>query len=472
MVSQKSREVLYFKIPVFLLDLGGYVLTLFLLLKNFPSIMLQGLAPSVINVEIYIVVAISFCISISLLGIRLHERRINVSRIVWRAFLQTLCTYVVFIAIFAILYRTVPRRLLIYAFGLTLPSIIFLHLLANYGVRLIRKMGRNTRHVVIIGADENALALYRELIMGQVMTGYKVKGFFSSLENPHLPEETRYLGKVEDFFNWIQDNHPDEVYCSIPPSQHQELVNRIIQVCNNNFIEFYYVPTMDGYPHRDMAIHKFGKVSIIGLREEPLNTLWAQMIKRTFDIIISGLFLCTLYPFVVLFVWICNLITGNRGPLYFRQQRTGYGGQNFNIYKFRSMRVNAEADTVQATEDDPRKTKFGDFMRRTSIDELPQFINVLLGDMSIVGPRPHMLLHTEIYNDLIDDYMVRHLAKPGITGWAQINGCRGETKTVEEMANRVEHDIWYIEHWTPLLDIVIILKTVWQVLPGHDKQAY
>ena len=149
-----------------------------------------------------------------------------------------------------------------------------------------------------------------------------------------------------------------------------------------------------------------------------------------------------------------------------------WDGKRFYIYKFRSMKVNEESGKLQATKDDPRKTPFGSFLRKTSIDELPQFINVFISDMSIIGPRPHMEYHTELYSKLIGDYMVRHLVKPGITGWAQINGCRGETKTVEEMAARVEHDIWYIENWSMLLDVEIFFRTIWQVLPGRDKQAY
>ena len=136
------------------------------------------------------------------------------------------------------------------------------------------------------------------------------------------------------------------------------------------------------------------------------------------------------------------------------------------------MKVNDDSDKLQATKDDPRKTKFGDFLRRSSIDELPQFINVFMGDMSVIGPRPHMEYHTAMYNKLIGDYMVRHLAKPGITGWAQVNGCRGETQTVEEMKNRVEHDIWYIENWNPILDIEIFFRTIIQCFLGKDKQAY
>ena len=246
----------------------------------------------------------------------------------------------------------------------------------------------------------------------------------------------------------------------------------MIKICNDNFIEFNFVPTMDGYPHRHMNITSLGKVNLIKLREEPMNTLKCKMVKRTVDVITSLAFLCTLYPFICLFVWLGDIISGNRGPLYFKQDRTGYNGKSFVLYKFRSMKVNKDADRVQATKDDPRKTKFGNFLRKSSIDELPQFINVLKGDMSLIGPRPHMLYHTEVYSKLIGDYMVRHLAKPGITGWAQVNGCRGETKEVEDMERRVEHDIWYIEHWTPLLDIVVFFKTIIQLMPGRDKQAY
>ena len=221
-----------------------------------------------------------------------------------------------------------------------------------------------------------------------------------------------------------------------------------------------------------MNFTRFGKVNLIRLREEQMNTLKCKVVKRTVDVVSAVTFLFTLYPFICLFVWIGDMLSGNRGPLYFKQERTGYNGKSFVLYKFRSMKVNKDADRVQATKDDPRKTKFGNFLRKSSIDELPQFINVLKGDMSLIGPRPHMLYHTEVYSKLIGDYMVRHLAKPGITGWAQVNGCRGETKEVEDMERRVEHDIWYIEHWTPLLDLVVFVKTVIQLMPGRDKQAY
>ena len=156
---------------------------------------------------------------------------------------------------------------------------------------------------------------------------------------------------------------------------------------------------------------------------------------------------------------------------FFKQMRSGEENKEFWCYKFRSMRVNKDSDKVQATLNDPRKTRLGNFMRKTSIDELPQFINVLLGDMSVVGPRPHMLKHTEEYSKLIDKYMVRHLVKPGITGWAQVTGFRGETKELWQMEGRVERDIWYLEHWTFMLDLYIIYKTVKNAVRG-EKEAY
>ena len=180
-------------------------------------------------------------------------------------------------------------------------------------------------------------------------------------------------------------------------------------------------------------------------------------------------FLC-FYPLIYIPVAIAIKL-GSKGPVYFKQERTGYRGRPFKCLKFRTMRVNATSDTSQATANDPRKTRFGDFLRRSSLDELPQFINVWKGDMSIVGPRPHMLKHTEDYSRLIDGYMVRHAVKPGITGWAQVNGYRGITDELWKMERRVEHDVWYIENWSILLDLKIMVRTVLNAFMG-EKNAF
>ena len=201
-----------------------------------------------------------------------------------------------------------------------------------------------------------------------------------------------------------------------------------------------------------------------------LNTRGSlRRVKRAFDLAAAlGLLVIT---FPIMLLTALAIRVESPGPIIYRQRRVGLFGQDFTVYKFRSMRVNKDSDTMQATKNDPRKTKLGNFLRKSNIDELPQFINVLLGSMSVVGPRPHMLKHTEEYSKLVDKYMVRHLIKPGITGWAQINGFRGETKELWQMEGRVERDIWYLEHWTFMLDLYIIYKTVKNLIRG-DKEAY
>ena len=203
--------------------------------------------------------------------------------------------------------------------------------------------------------------------------------------------------------------------------------------------------------------------------ENPLENPWNKFGKRVFDIVLSlvALILTALiFPFVFLIIKIQS-----PGPIFFMQKRTGLDGREFECLKFRSMYVNADADKVQATKEDPRKFPFGNFMRKANIDELPQFWNVLKGDMSIVGPRPHMLAHTEQYSQLIEKYMMRHFVKPGVTGWAQVTGYRGETKELWQMEGRVKRDIWYMEHWSIWLDIRIVWMT-FKTFFVHDKNAY
>jgi putative colanic acid biosynthesis UDP-glucose lipid carrier transferase len=212
-------------------------------------------------------------------------------------------------------------------------------------------------------------------------------------------------------------------------------------------------------------------IPIIARREEPLRSAWNQLAKRLFDLIFSGLVLLLVFPWIYILVAIFIKIQ-SPGPVFFKQERTGLDGKVFKCFKFRSMKVNKDADKIQATKDDPRKFPFGNLMRKTNIDELPQFINVFLGDMSVVGPRPHMLKHTEEYSKLINRFMVRHLAKPGITGLAQVSGFRGETKYIDQMEGRVKKDIEYIENWTFWLDIKIIIKTVTNMLGREKGNAY
>ncbi len=204
--------------------------------------------------------------------------------------------------------------------------------------------------------------------------------------------------------------------------------------------------------------------------QEPLCKPVNKLLKRSFDVLFALVVLLIFFPFIYVVVAIAIKLS-SPGPVFFKQLRTGLNGRDFYCYKFRSMRVNAASDLLQARKNDPRKTRVGDFLRKTNIDEIPQFINVLMGDMSVVGPRPHMLKHTEDYSELIDNYMDRHQVKPGITGLAQVRGFRGETKELHQMAGRVRLDVWYIQNWKPGLDLKIIYRTVRNFLDG-EKLAY
>ena len=276
-----------------------------------------------------------------------------------------------------------------------------------------------------------------------------------------------YLGTPDGAIEWLKEHQVNQVYCSLS-FENQEVVVPIINWCEKNFTNFFNVPNMRSYLHRRVWFDTVGDVPVLSLHREPLNDFDNRFVKRAFDLVMSGLFLCTLFPFIYLIVGAIIKIT-SPGPIFFKQKRNGINGKEFWCYKFRSMKVNKDADKVQATKNDPRKTKFGDFMRKTNIDELPQLINVFLGDMSLVGPRPHMLKHTEEYSALIDNYMVRHWVKPGITGWAQVTGFRGETEQLSQMEGRVQADIWYMEHWSFLLDLFIIYKTFANVIIGEEK---
>ena len=237
-----------------------------------------------------------------------------------------------------------------------------------------------------------------------------------------------------------------------------EEIVRLMRFCDDHVIHFHYVPRMFANYQLKLKAERVGSLDLFTNHVEPLSNMGNKFIKRLFDIVVSSLVCILLLPLIPIIAIIIKL--QSPGPTFFVQERTGFEGKSFKCYKFRSMHVNKNADTEQATKNDPRK-----------FDELPQFWNVLKGDMSIVGPRPHMLHHTEIYSDLIDKYMVRHFCKPGITGWAQVTGYRGETRELWQMQERVEHDIWYIEHWTFRLDIYIIFKTAYSIIVP-DKHAY
>ncbi|HIZ00843.1 MAG TPA: undecaprenyl-phosphate glucose phosphotransferase [Candidatus Bacteroides merdipullorum] len=334
-------------------------------------------------------------------------------------------------------------------------------------IKRVRLGGKDRREVLLVGSTENNLQLYYELT-SETWAGYDVAGYFDNAPNPDFPKECPYRGKPQAIIDFLKAHgRIRDVFCCLPPAE-KDIILQLINYCENHLVHFYSVPDVHNYFQNQMYLERIGMVPYLTLRREPLSRLGNQVLKRSFDIAFSLLFLCTLFPAIWLVVAVVTKST-MPGPVFFRQKRNGLDDKEFYCYKFRSMRVNTEADNVQATRDDPRVTRWGHFLRRSNLDETPQFFNVLRGDMSIVGPRPHMLKHTEEYSKLINKYMVRHYVKPGITGWSQVSGFRGETKALGDMENRIRNDIWYIEHWSFMLDLYIIYKTLANAIRGEEN---
>ena len=471
-IKTATKETLFYKLPTLVGDILIQVGVLLFLLYGTDMVRENNL-PKYEQVGSWFLLIVSCIGAAWLLGIRIHERGRSAVNIANRAILNAAVTFILYNGLMAIIYELVLQgKLLGMQAVLTGALFVLWHLTMRKLIGWIRRKGSNNYTVALVGSDPNMLQVCQFLNDSFTDEGYRVLGMFTDRPE-EIPEGVTPLGSPEDAIPYVVNNHAilKEILCSLNPATETDYVNRLVSTCEANMVRFKYVPGMEGYPKRKMTISQLGSVNVISLHEEPLNTPLAKLVKRAGDIVFSFLFLITLFPLIWL-VCAIGIKLSSPGPVFFKQKRTGYEGKEFWCYKFRSMHASADADTKQAVKGDSRVFPFGEFLRRSSLDELPQFINVFKGDMSIVGPRPHMIHHTDIYSDLIGDYMIRHLAKPGITGWAQVNGCRGETKELSEMKERVEKDIWYIEHWSVELDISIIFLTVWQLLKHADQKAY
>ncbi len=399
----------------------------------------------------------------------LLRRVVPIEKIVERGVQKTfLLAVLMFSVLFLLKDVAIARTLLLTFFFSFLCVLIGQRLLLRNLVRQFRRNGRNQQNAILVGRYEELKELSD--FMHNREYGYRVYGIFSD-DDEKVSTDVEHYGLVSEVLPFLQQNpHINAVYSTMSYESRDELM-QVYRYCENHMIRFYALPVYLSYFRKKMTINQIGSTIVLSVRPEPLQDLGNRVVKRGFDILVSLVFLLTLYPIIYLVVF-CVVKWQSPGPVYFTQKRSGLNGKEFTCLKFRSMHVNTDSDILQATKYDPRKFPFGDFMRRMNIDELPQFINVLLGDMSLVGPRPHMLLHTEEYSHHINKYMVRHWVKPGITGWAQVNGFRGETRDLQQMEDRVKHDIFYIENWTFWLDIRIMWRTLWNMARGKDENAY
>lgn len=342
-------------------------------------------------------------------------------------------------------------------------SVMIWRILAIYLIRIYRERGYNLRNFVIIGFGPTGRAL-QEFFQYRPELGYDFKGYF---DDKSRNEEI--LGKISDVKGFVVENNIDEIYCSLPEVDKYTL-KELFAFADNNLVRVKILPDLGEFAKSPLTLETHGTIPVLLNREEPLENFFNRTLKRSFDIAFASLVIVALLSWLIPLMALVIKID-SRGPLFFFQKRSGRKGREFWCVKFRTMKVNHESHTKQATKNDVRVTKLGRFLRKTNLDELPQFLNVFMGHMSVVGPRPHMLAHTDYYSKKVDKYMVRHFVKPGITGLAQIKGYRGETHDIRSMINRVRMDIFYVENWSFYLDIKIIFLTMLKTIKG-DGNAF
>ncbi len=358
------------------------------------------------------------------------------------------------------------------ALGLWALSVLILlmtwRLLIRYLLGQMRSKGYNSRKVAIAGANDQGARL-AELIQQTPSLGYKLVGFF---DDRHAADErtitklpAEFVGDFDELVKLSREGDLDHIYIALS-MKGEERINQMITALADTTASVYIVPDFFAFNLLSSRWINVGDIPTVSIYETPFFGVdgW---VKRLEDVVIGLIILAVIAAPMLLIAIVIKLTSP--GPILFKQRRYGLDGRKIKVWKFRTMTVTEDdGPIIQAKKNDARVTKFGAFLRRTSLDELPQFFNVLAGDMSIVGPRPHAIAHNEEYRKLISGYMLRHKVKPGITGWAQINGWRGETDCLEKMSKRVEHDLWYIRSWSIMLDIRIIMLSIVKGFVGAE----
>ena len=352
-----------------------------------------------------------------------------------------------------------------FVLSLIVASISLIKFLSLFALKQYRASGKNFRNIVFLGEDNTTKKLIT-LFKNKKYLGYNYVGYFSAVEK----RKRDYLGSIEDSFSYLINSEIDEVYCSLSELD-QDTVTRLRKMANSIDFKIKLIPNSNDFYSKNQKREYYAD-NLVALKIEklPFDYLENQLLKRGFDILFS-IFIC-----VFVLAWLAPILwvllkLDSKGPLIFKQRREGLDGAQFICYKFRSMKINAKAHQVHTTKNDARVTRLGAFLRKTSIDELPQFINVLEGHMSVVGPRPHLKSLSKEYQKDVENYMERHQVKPGITGLAQVSGFRGEIKKKADIQNRIRLDIFYIENWSFLLDVKIIMQTIFNIFKG-EKNAY
>ncbi len=362
------------------------------------------------------------------------------------------------------------RFVMLWWLGIGLLMFSSLRITARQVIFSLRRRGFNTQRAAILGITDSGKAMARSLEENPQL-GIHFIGFFDDRSPGRIEEMEGQgpapLGSMEQALQLAKNNALDVLYIAMP-MRAEKRITEILMMCGDSTVAVHIIPDFFVYNLLHARWHEVGEVQSLSVYDSPLDDL-ASWFKRIEDIILASVILL-LVAFPMLIITLAIKLT-SPGPILFKQYRYGMDGRKIKVWKFRSMHTMENGEVIkQATKDDARVTRLGAFLRRTSLDELPQFFNVLQGQMSVVGPRPHAVAHNEQYRTLIGGYMLRHHMKPGITGWAQINGWRGETDTLEKMEKRLEFDLAYIRNWSPWLDIKIVFLTIFKGF--NDSNAY
>ncbi|MEI9920441.1 MAG: undecaprenyl-phosphate glucose phosphotransferase [Bacteroidota bacterium] len=359
---------------------------------------------------------------------------------------------------------TVQVRTLVWLYGLSIVFISATRIIYKIIRKYLEFSGFETRDVVIVGITGSGKALH-DFFVKDPTAGYRFRGFFHNEDVPGYKHMT--IGGFDNIKEYCVKNGISEIYFALPLS-HQHLLRELARFADDQLIHFRVAPDFSNFASKGNTF-MMNSVTVMTTRRQPLGMLANSYLKRTFDILFSSLVICTVFPIVFPAIALAIRLD-SEGPILFKQLRPGKRNKLFECYKFRTMKVNNNTEQ-QASKNDSRITKVGAFLRKTNLDELPQFFNVLFGNMSVVGPRPNLVSHLEEYSKSMEGYKIRHFVTPGITGYAQVNGLRGETREPGLMEKRVEYDVSYLENWSLALDLKIIWLTVWNMVKG-DKKAY
>lgn len=408
------------------------------------------------------------------IGLLLHRnsyRMIRIERIesILKRTINKIVIHAALVAIFVVFlkYADISRLRLLYFYLFFFLLIMISRYALMKLLKEIRANGFNFKKIIIVGANDTGERM-QKILAKDLTYGYRFLGFFDEKEAISPGFSGPLLGGFDRIESFIIEEKIDEMYVALHIDK-IEVINKLTKICEQNMIRIKFIPDFQLYTKSSkVEVTFYGNTPVLMLRPEPLEFASNRLIKKVFDICFSLGVILLIFPWLLPIVALIIKIE-SRGPVFFKQERSGRDNRSFMCFKFRSMYVNDLAHDKQAGKGDSRITKFGAFIRKTSIDELPQFFNVFWGDMSVVGPRPHMVNLAKEYSELINNYLVRQYAKPGITGWAQVNGYRGETKELIDMENRVDYDIWYIENWSLLLDIKIIVRTIINIFKGEEN---